>query len=254
MGELILCKNQMAAEPFYVEGAELHLYGMEELCWYILHNLYTADRDLMTPEFVDWVAFDLGELTLSERLSAVMRQTGGAYQFLMAVLSSCKGYVSDGELSEADRVLREVLSRSPFERGKLMADQDLKNGRFMRAVGAYRRLLTGPDCGEASPRMQGDVWHNLGVALAGMFLFEEAKEAFQKALGLNQSRATEGALRLAERICAGEDVFARKEDPRLVEALSKAAEARRLHDMDAFFEALQKYLGVLKEEYRNGGS
>ena len=40
MGELILCNQNMAAFPYYVEEAAIGVYSLEELSYYICHNVY----------------------------------------------------------------------------------------------------------------------------------------------------------------------------------------------------------------------
>ena len=35
MGELILCSQQLAAMPYYIENVSLNVYSLDELCYYI---------------------------------------------------------------------------------------------------------------------------------------------------------------------------------------------------------------------------
>ena len=46
MGELLLCKESIAAMPYYIEGISLNVYSMEELCYFIQNNTYLIERDL----------------------------------------------------------------------------------------------------------------------------------------------------------------------------------------------------------------
>ena len=38
MGELILCSQQLAAMPYYIENVSLNVYSLDELCYYIRNN------------------------------------------------------------------------------------------------------------------------------------------------------------------------------------------------------------------------
>ena len=38
MGELILCSQQLAAMPYYIENVSLNVYSLDELCYYIKNN------------------------------------------------------------------------------------------------------------------------------------------------------------------------------------------------------------------------
>ena len=44
MGELILCNQNMAAFPYYVEEAAIGVYSLEELSYYICHNVDVYKR------------------------------------------------------------------------------------------------------------------------------------------------------------------------------------------------------------------
>ncbi len=41
MGELILCNQNMAAFPYYVEEAAIGVYSLEELSYYICHKCFS---------------------------------------------------------------------------------------------------------------------------------------------------------------------------------------------------------------------
>ena len=60
MGELILCNHALASLPYYLEAVSLNLYSLEELSYYIEHNLYLLDTDFMCYELCGWVERELG--------------------------------------------------------------------------------------------------------------------------------------------------------------------------------------------------
>ena len=55
MGELILCSQQLAAMPYYIENVSLNVYSLDELCYYIRNNTCLLDADFMDDELCDWV-------------------------------------------------------------------------------------------------------------------------------------------------------------------------------------------------------
>ena len=251
MGELILCKNRLAAEPFFLEGEELHLYSIEEVCHYILHHLYTADRDLMSYEFVDWIARHCNEPELAERLSRMMGTRESGYGFLMSILLSANGYCTREELKEADQTLKDLLNKSPMERAKTMADADLREGRYGKAIASYRRLLRSRDLAKEPAELAGNIRHNLGAAYAGMFLFHEAMRCFEEAYKENRARESEEAYELAKRLAEGTEALTTPADGKASAVLAKAMEAKRLRDEEGFFDRLSEYADRLKEEYRS---
>ena len=50
MGELILCSQQLAAMPYYIENVSLNVYSLDELCYYIKNNTCLLDADFMDDE------------------------------------------------------------------------------------------------------------------------------------------------------------------------------------------------------------
>ena len=59
MGELILCNQNMAAFPYYVEEAAIGVYSLEELSYYICHNVYLLRSDFMNEDLCNWLEREL---------------------------------------------------------------------------------------------------------------------------------------------------------------------------------------------------
>ena len=47
MSGYILCREPMAAVPYYIENIGINIYSVEELCYYLYKNLHLADDSLM---------------------------------------------------------------------------------------------------------------------------------------------------------------------------------------------------------------
>lgn len=45
MGELILCRQSIAANPYFIEDGALNVYSLEELSYYIAHNVYLLNAE-----------------------------------------------------------------------------------------------------------------------------------------------------------------------------------------------------------------
>lgn len=43
MGGLILCRKK-AEVPLYIELSNINIYSMEELCYYLYHNIYAINK------------------------------------------------------------------------------------------------------------------------------------------------------------------------------------------------------------------
>ena len=61
MGELILCNNNLAAMPFFLENVSVNIYSLEELIYCMKKYIYLIGTDIQKAEFVSWVKQELGK-------------------------------------------------------------------------------------------------------------------------------------------------------------------------------------------------
>lgn len=183
MGELILCRQPMAATPFYIENASLNVYSLEELCYYIFHNTETLSPDFISEELLTWIDEELSFPSLADRLRALKESDTPFHVQIETLLSSC-GYLTPGEIKDTVREVMLFAGLSPAEKKKKVADQLLRNGRFRRAILTYQEIL---DSEDISRVFYGDVCHNIGYAYASAFLFREAAGYYRMAYERNTS-------------------------------------------------------------------
>ena len=55
MGRVYLCLGQNAELPYYFEKAKVHIWNIEELCYFIRENAWIMEPELLTKELIDWV-------------------------------------------------------------------------------------------------------------------------------------------------------------------------------------------------------
>ena len=67
MGELLLCHEPMAAEPYLIEESGMHLYSLEELSFYIANNVYLLDGSFMKEELCLWIEIQTGHQALESQ-------------------------------------------------------------------------------------------------------------------------------------------------------------------------------------------
>ena len=187
MGELLLCNQEMAAMPYYLESISLNVYSIEEICYYIENNLYLLDTDFMDMELCTWFEQELGEKKLAEQLKTLIFQNGSLSEFVSLILQRGCYCTREAEM-HIMAVLNEMQSKSSFECGKIRADRFMENQRYYNAVMEYRRLLQMEEENKKQPELSGNIWHNLGTAYARLFLFQDAAECFLSAYSRNQNR------------------------------------------------------------------
>ena len=180
MGELLLCNDEIAGLPYYVEGLGLNIYSIEELAYYIENNVYLLDRSFMSEELCTWVEKELKATKLAIRLRDLMHGGGRLSDYVLYILEA-SGYCSKQELQEILFVIRELEQKSEFECNKIRADRLMENNKFINSIYEYKRLLNMEEAKSENPLLIGNIWHNLGVAYARLFLFEEAARCFKNA-------------------------------------------------------------------------
>lgn len=189
MGELILCNQEIAAMPYYLESVSCNVYSLEELSYCIETQLYLIDAEIMNEELCDWIEKELKEKELAKRLKEIIQKEGSFVDFVELLLrESC--YCEKASMEHILTVLSELQNKSAFECGKIRADRLMENKKYVHAILEYRRLLQMEEDCKNEPVLTGNIWHNMGSAFAKLFLFHEAGECFLKAYEKNQNHVS----------------------------------------------------------------
>lgn len=60
MGKLIQCSSRLAKKPYYFRITDTNVYSIEEVCYYICHNIYILQAELFNYDFAVWLKEELG--------------------------------------------------------------------------------------------------------------------------------------------------------------------------------------------------
>ncbi len=184
MGELILCKQAIAATPFYLEESALNIYSLEELSFYIWKNTYLLDASFMSKELCQWIGSQLDAKDLEKTLIDAVSKQAPLHVFVGHILTY-SGYLTNGEIREVLQVIASFENKSPSECKKMRADRLLEKDKIVDAIYEYEQLLDDPMVTHGITSFEGDVWHNLGVSYGRLFFFEEAALCFEEAYKRN---------------------------------------------------------------------
>lgn len=245
MGELLICHESIASLPYYIEGAGVNIYSMEELCYYIAGNTYLLDRSFMSEELCTWMEKQMGLYKLSEQLRDIMRSQGQLSDFVLAILDSA-AYASAQEMQEIVYTVRQMEEKSDFECSKIRADQLMEKGKYLSAIYEYKRLLDSGSAKEADAVLCGNIWHNLGTAYARLFLFEEAARCYDKAYSFNQTGESLRECLMCYRCMQDEDGFQKKAEEHHLDDMGKQ-EIKNELTIAARSEALAAFEQQLEE-------
>lgn len=260
MSELYLCNDSIAALPYYVESLSINLYSIEELAYYILSDIYLLDKGFMNEELCSWVERELKLPKLGERLRDIMRSNGLLSGFISCILQE-SGYCSGEEIQEVLFVIRELEEKSEFECSKIRADRLMENDKYIASIYEYKQLLKMDEAEAENPMLIGNIWHNLGVAYARLFLFEEAVNCFKEAYARNGKKESLKECLFAYRCMRDELGFSRLalesglSDEEISSIKNELTCASRNENIKVFEESLEQIAKLNeygnKEEYQN---
>lgn len=258
-----LCVEKTAEKPFFIKSVGVRVYSAEELCYFLYHNLYLIDSDVINVRLTGWIRDELDMKTLAKKLNdALERPDNDASYFIMPIFAQT-GYLS---LEEQHKV-REELTRAQVkpeeERSKIRADYLTRGGRYTAAIAQYRSILNNKSNGKLSAQFYANVWNNLGCAYAMLFCFRDAADAFLNGWKLVHSRELMRKYVSALPLYLSEEDYQRKmkslgADPvltgmiqeynlKVAEEVKERVESRINPQAD-----LRGILENLKEEYRRG--
>lgn len=188
MGRLIMCSGKIAKNPFQMKSSGVLIYSIEELCYYIYHNIDTITDDLLNKELILFMKEELG---LEERalfIERLMENKAGIKDIVVSIFCSAD-YYSEEEIKLFLTQIDVLLALSFVQRKKRHADFCFKNGHFTQALREYQKLLNSKESQELSHCDFGDILHNIAVVEARVGAFNIAAERFLEAYERNE-RAT----------------------------------------------------------------
>lgn len=203
MGELLLCSQEIASVPYYIETTGWNIYSLEELCYYLLENVEWIEPGFMDEELCRWIKNELKMPGLSERLQKIIREGKSLAEFVVVLAEGCN-YCTAEEIRHLQKSLQLFENKSEGECAKIRADRFLAQERYSICIQAYSRLLEQPEILEGSSLLVGNIWHNLGTAYAGLFLFEQAAECYERAYRRNGNPLSMQQAKEAKRLAGDE--------------------------------------------------
>lgn len=180
MSGLILTKKKPGVS--LAVGAEgKRIYSMEELCYYLYHNIYTLDKSFFDEAFFEFLR-KMDREALIQKLNVALLTKKHYAQLVLEVIKD-SDYYSGREKQEMEHVFSEIMTRTPAENLKVRADALKERGENCEAEKCYRQLLESEEL-KAGERMQADAWNNIGVIRAEVFLYREALDCFRRAMNI----------------------------------------------------------------------
>lgn len=180
MGRLIYCIGDKAKIPFYFQSTGVCVYTMEELCYYLFHNVETMEEDLAESQLVPWIRVELNMPERADFLSTLMERKSGIKDIVVSIFCSTD-YYSQDEINHLIGKIDEYFELLPIERKRHHASAILRYGKTREALLEYQTILDDRDFAQLSEEEQGAAYHNIAVLMAQNGQFRNAAKYFQTA-------------------------------------------------------------------------
>lgn len=178
MENVILCNGSYAQTPYFLEEENLHLYSVEELCYFLYKNAFLIQEDFFSDDLLAWITDQLHLEEWSEQLLK-LRRNGEPLAASIEFLFQASGYYGEEEIQRVRSVLKNNDHLSVAERKKIRADAYYKKRRYLKAAAEYELLLK--EVPSDQVRFRAKLYHDLGVCQAAMFFYDKAADHFLQA-------------------------------------------------------------------------
>lgn len=177
MSGYILCQTKKAEHPYFITNISMNIYSIEELCYYLYHNLYLADDTVFNEELCSWIDEELELPVLAAKLRKNMERNAGAEDMLYPVFKEIN-YLTYEEMKRLNSRLTVMSSEHAAVRQKRKGDSLIENGMYVNAIQVYQKILERGDLDEQRRGFEASVRYNLGCAYSYLFQMEKAEECF----------------------------------------------------------------------------
>lgn len=207
-----VCVGNYASTPYCVPGIEINVCCMEELCFVLKENAFILDLSVMNDGLLDWIERECGLKELAKALHPMIHKQGSLSNFVVAILKFV-GLYDEQTVAEAEQMLKQGAGLSSIEKKKSQVDYLVKKKKYIMAVKGYDSLIEkwqeNVEEGEILPAAEclASIWHNKGVALAGLMIYEKAAECFFRAYEMERKKGFYRDYLAAKRMALSESEY-----------------------------------------------
>lgn len=207
-----LCVGEYCENAYHVEGLELEVHCLEELCYCLKENAFLLDLSLMNDKLVDWIGEACEVKELAKQLYPMVHKQGSLSVFVITILQYVGMYDTE-DIMQVEQVLKQGAGLSNLEKRKSQIDYMVEKRKYAAAIRGYDLLLeTWANLekeGRELPagKVRAAILHNKGVALTGLMLYDKAADQFREAWQTDPDRDHLDAYLAAKRMELTEDAY-----------------------------------------------
>lgn len=274
MGKIYQCVGHYAETPYTIKRTWIHVYCVEELCYYICNNAYLLEEDFINQDLLLWLDSECMLPSLAKTLRAQTRQ-GVRLEAQIRLLLETIHYCPAEEINAVVGMIAANYSMNTLQKNKIRADYFLKNERYALALQAYEDLTEELEK-EKDARLIASVYYNMGVIYAHLFLFRQAAEYFKLAYETQEKEEYQVAYLAVRRMTATDEEYLKligeneeyyqasrvlehmvdktEKDWKIADEHMRIMEMRRLREtgnMEMYARQVEQLNRTCKEMYRN---
>ena len=105
MSGYILCQVKRAKNPYYISNISTNIYSIEELCYYLYHNIYLLDETIINEQLLVWMKEELHLRRLYQRLYVLLEEKKNIGEFILPIFKEIN-YLSHDQFREMNERLK----------------------------------------------------------------------------------------------------------------------------------------------------
>lgn len=271
MSGLLLTTGKRGSFGYTAQEGEVELFSLEEICYYLYHNIYRVTKDFFQPELFAYLRKELQVEKLAEKLEELMR-AGASFEEFVMVTMRYANYYDTKELELFQEKLYSFQHLSKEEKLKLMGDNCLQEEKEKEAICHYYKALDYQRNSSMGQEFWGKVYHNIGVCYIHMLFYEEAALYLEQAYQILQLEAIAKELLLVWYLSENEEQYRgcakdfaqetceiwekewEENKENAVQEISEILKSYQEGDISYYQEQVKIKLEQWKQEYRNNMS
>ena len=140
MSGYILCQVKRAKNPYYISNISTNIYSIEELCYYLYHNIYLLDETIINEQLLVWMKEELHLRRLYQRLYVLLEEKKNIGEFILPIFKEIN-YLSHDQFREMNERLKRFEEQPEIVRKKIKGDYLVDHEKYINAIQVYQETL-----------------------------------------------------------------------------------------------------------------
>lgn len=203
---IILLEYKEAGVPYVFKSTGFEVYSIEELSYYIYHNIYLLTEEMIDEQLILWIGKEVGNDVLAQKLRKLKKQGNDLKDIVTTILCS-NDFYTEKEIKFLIGIMEDMEKLSASMRRKMKADLLIRHGNYHGASLEYEWILKHMDKDEFSHEDYGNLKHNLGVAHIHISSLHEAAAEFKEAYTFNNNKESMYCYFMALKLAGKDGLF-----------------------------------------------